>query len=99
LKEHWLQKEGMWCIGNQNIPHVRQNTDAVVKSFHNNMKQILYSSQERLKGCRMDWLIYNLVGDVLTHYWYGVHCKIFNYVRKKNKKTLLQVPSCEFMTF
>jgi len=26
LKEHWLLKEGMWCVGNQNIPHVGQDT-------------------------------------------------------------------------
>jgi hypothetical protein len=32
----------------------------------------------------MDWLIYHLVSDVLTHYWYGVQCKIFGYI--KNKK-------------
>jgi hypothetical protein len=32
----------------------------------------------------MDWLIYHLVGDVFTYYWYGVQCKIFGYI--KNKK-------------
>jgi hypothetical protein len=59
----------MWCIGNENIPHVRQDTNVVVESFHNNIKQILYSSWENLTRRRMDWLIYNLVGDVLIHYY------------------------------
>jgi hypothetical protein len=45
------------------------------------MKRILYSSWKKLKGRKMDWLIYNLVGDVLTHYWYGVQCKMFEYVK------------------
>jgi len=29
----------------------------------------------------MDWFIYHLVGDVLIHYWYGVQCKIFGYIK------------------
>ena len=28
----------------------------------------------------MDWLIYHLTGEVLTHYWYGVQCKAFGYI-------------------
>jgi hypothetical protein len=36
----------------------------------------------------MDWLIYHLVGDVLTHYWYGVQCKIFGYIENKKVKEL-----------
>jgi hypothetical protein len=74
----------MWCIGNQNIPHIEQDTNAAMESFHNNMKQILYSSREKLSRCKMDWFIYNLVSDVLIHYWYGVQCKKIDYV--KNKK-------------
>jgi hypothetical protein len=38
LKGHWLQKTGMWCIENQSIPHVGQDTNIVVESFHTNMK-------------------------------------------------------------
>jgi hypothetical protein len=38
LNQHWLPKAGMWCIGNQNIPHVRQDTNATMESFHINMK-------------------------------------------------------------
>ncbi len=68
LNQHWLPKVGMWCIGNQNIPHAGQDTNAIVESFHINMKRILYSFRERLIGCKMDSLIYNLVSDVLTHY-------------------------------
>jgi hypothetical protein len=37
----------------------------------------------------MDWLIYYLVDDVLTRYWYGVQCKIFMLYETKNKKALL----------
>jgi hypothetical protein len=37
----------------------------------------------------MDWLIYHLIGDVLTHYWYGVQCKIFGFVRNKKQECLI----------
>ncbi len=43
LKEHWLQKVKMWCVGNCNIPHAGQDTNVVMESFHSNLKQILYS--------------------------------------------------------
>jgi hypothetical protein len=53
------------------------------------MKQIFYSSKEMLIGCRMDWLIYNLVGDVLTHYWYRVQCKNLDYVKNKEQANII----------
>jgi len=37
----------------------------------------------------MDWLIYNLVGDVLIHYWYGVQCKFFGYVKNKKQEGIV----------
>jgi hypothetical protein len=73
----------MWCVGNYNIPHARQDTNSAMESFHCNFKWFFYSSQENLTRHQMDWFIYHLVGDVLTHYWYGVECKIFGYIRNK----------------
>ena len=37
----------------------------------------------------MDWLVYHLVGDVLTHYWYGVQCKAFGFVRNKKHEGIV----------
>jgi hypothetical protein len=37
----------------------------------------------------MDLFIYNLVGDVITHYWYGVQCKKIGYVRNKKQKGIV----------
>jgi hypothetical protein len=58
----------MWCVGNRNIPHVGHDTNVVVESFHNNMKRIFFSSKEQFIGRIMDWFIFHLVGDVITHY-------------------------------
>jgi hypothetical protein len=67
LKDHWTNKVTMWCVGNRNIPHARQDTIVDVESFHSNMKQF-FSSKEQFTGLIMDWLIFHLVGDVLIHY-------------------------------
>jgi hypothetical protein len=45
LKDYWLHKVGMWFIDNHNIPYVGWDTNAVVESFHNNIKQIFNSSK------------------------------------------------------
>jgi hypothetical protein len=37
----------------------------------------------------MDWFIYNLIGDVLTYYWYGVQCKKIGYVKIKKQKGIV----------
>jgi hypothetical protein len=89
LRKHWLAKEDMWCVDNRNIPHAGQDTNYVVESFHSNMKHILYSSRKKFKGCKMDWLIYHLVGDVLTHYWYDMQCKLFGCIRNKKQEGIV----------
>ena len=81
MQEMWRTKTPMWCVGTREIPHVGQNTNAAIESYHSNLKSILNSGKKIFIGRRMDWLIYHLIGEVLTHYWYGVQCKAFGYVR------------------
>ena len=85
----WRSKASMWCVGARKIPHAGQNTNAAIESYHSNLKNILSSTKERFVGRRMDWLIYHLVGDVLTHYWYAVQCKAFGFVRNKKHEGIV----------
>ena len=89
MTKHWRHKAGMWCINSRNILHAGQNTNAVIQSYHGNLKSILRSSRERFDGRRLDWLIYQLVGDVITHYWYVVQCKLLGFVRNKNQERIV----------
>ena len=89
MNEWWRNKIPMWCVGARRIPHAGQNTNAALESYHSNLKNILSSSKERLVGRRMDWLIYHLTGDVVTHYWYGVQCKSFGFVRNKHHEGIV----------
>jgi hypothetical protein len=38
LTKHWLHKAAMWCVGNHNIPHACQDTNASIESYHTNIK-------------------------------------------------------------
>jgi hypothetical protein len=37
----------------------------------------------------MDWLIHHLVGDVVTHYWYGRQLKEFSFVRNVKQEFIV----------
>jgi len=89
LKDHWTHKATMWCVGNRNIPHVRQDTNVAMESFHSNMKRILLLSREQCTRRRLDWLIFHLVGNVLPHHWYNVQCKLFGYVGNKKQEGII----------
>jgi len=47
------------------------------------------SFREWFTGCRFNWLIFHLVEDALTHYWYGVKCKLFGYVKNKKQEGIV----------
>ena len=81
MNKVWRAKTPMWCVGARRILHARQND--VIESYHCNLKSVLNSAKERFVSRRMDWLIYHLTGDVLTHYWYSVQCKAFGFIRNK----------------
>lgn len=84
FEETWSGKTAMWVTANRNFPHCGQDTNAAIESYHANLKSILTQTRQKLCGRRMDWLVYHLVGDVLTHYWYGVQCKLYGFI--KNRK-------------
>lgn len=89
IDKEWRPKVAMWCKGARRIPHAGQNTNSAIESYHSLLKSILSSSKERFVGRRMDWLIFHLTGDVITHYWYGVQCKAFGFVRNKHHEGLV----------
>ena len=81
FEKTWIPKIEMWVKGYRNIPHANQDTNAAVESYHANLKAILRTSRQKFDGRRVDWLIYHLVKDVLTHYWYAVQCKLYGFIK------------------
>jgi len=89
LKDHWLHKVGMWCVGNHNIPHARQNTNVVVESFHSNMKQIFYFSKELFTRCKMDWLIFIFLAMFLLITSMVCNASFLGMWKTKNNKNII----------
>ena len=87
--EYWTLKANMWIIGNKNIPHSNQDTNADVESYHHNVKTILSTTRQKFTSRCIDWLIYYLVEDVLTHYWYGIQCKIYRFIKNHKVKRIV----------
>ena len=89
MNKNYRDNIAQWCVGARRIPHAGQNTNSAIESYHGNLKSILNSSKDRFVGRRMDWLIYHLMGDVLTHYWYGVQCKAFGFIRNTKQEGIV----------
>ena len=60
----------MWVVGHRNLPYAGQDTNAAIESYHSNLKATLRASKGRAHGRRLDWVIYELTEDILSHYWY-----------------------------
>jgi hypothetical protein len=73
----------MWVVGFQNLPYGRQDTNATIESYHGTLKAQLKLGKSRLIGCRVDWCVHELVGDVFTQYWYQSLHKNFGFVNNK----------------
>ena len=89
MNDTWRSKITMWCATTRRILHVSQNTNAAIKSYHSNLKSIINSSKERFVRMCMDWLLYHLMVDVVTHYWYGVQCKAFGFIRNTKQEGIV----------
>jgi hypothetical protein len=49
-----MQKVAMWRVGNRNIPHVGQDTNVTMESFHNNTKQSFFLVKNNLLD--VEWI-------------------------------------------
>jgi hypothetical protein len=82
MEENWQHKTHMWMVGVQNPPYVGQGTNAIIESYHGTLKL----GKNRLVGCHVDWCIHELVGDVLTQYWYQSLHKNFGFMNNKRQQ-------------
>lgn len=77
FEQMWLEKVKMWVAEFRNASHANQDTNTAVERYHSNMKSIFAKSRQKLDGRHIDWLMYHLVGDILTHYWYAIQGKLY----------------------
>ena len=70
FNKQWGDKTHMWVVGHRNLPYAGQDTNAAIESYHSNLKATLRASKGRAHGRRLDWVIYELTEEILSHYWY-----------------------------
>ena len=80
FNKQWVDKMPMWVVGHRNLPYAGQDTNAAIESYHSNLKATLRASKGRAHGRRLDWVIYELTGEILSHYWYQAMRKQHGFV-------------------
>ena len=83
VEEQWLFWMHMWIVGYKELHYAGQDTNAAIEGYHSTLKATLKSGKCRMLGHRMDWLIHELTGEVLTHFWYQCLRKRFGFVINK----------------
>jgi hypothetical protein len=78
--KQWGDKTHMWVVGHCNLPYAGHDTNAAIESYHSNLKATLRASKGRAHGRRLDWVIYELTGEILSHYWYQAMRKQHGFV-------------------
>ena len=80
--KQWGDKTHMWVVGHRNLPYAGQDTNAaiIIESYHSNLKATLRASKGIVHGRRLDWVIYELTGEILSHYWYQAMRKQHGFV-------------------
>lgn len=84
-----MPKADMWVIGNRNIPHAGQDTNAAIESYHSSMKAILKASRGRFFGRRVDWLIYKLTNNVINRYEFNQYLKESGFVDNRKSERVV----------
>jgi hypothetical protein len=83
-QKQWVSKMHMWMTSFQNVLHAGQDTNATVESYYTSTKTTMNGARQKFQGRQMDLLIYQLTKDVITHYWYALHCKLYGFWANRN---------------
>ena len=70
FNKQWVDKTHVWVVGHRNLPYAGEDTNVAIESYHSSIKATLCASKGRAHGRRLDWVIYKLKGEILSHYWY-----------------------------
>ena len=85
VKSHSISKVHMWILGYQNLPYAKEDTNAMIESYHNYVKSILKAERSQMMGQRVDWCNQILTDDVLMHYLYLAVKKKHGFVVNRNE--------------
>lgn len=81
FKYHWIGRIGMWAKCYHTIPHVGQETNGSIESYHSHLKYVWLKSIHATIHRRVDWLVLTLKTIVYVHYWWIQTCKENDFYR------------------
>ena len=89
VEDQSLFRMHMWVVGYKELPYATQDTNATIEGYHSTLKATLKSGKCRMLGRRVDWLIHELTGEVLTRFWYQCLRKRFGFVINKRQEYIV----------
>ncbi len=70
-------------VGLCHIPHLNQDTQSSIESYHGALNFLLYLEIKSLKGRHINWLVWKLTTIVAQHYMHQVEMKIQGFIKNK----------------
>ena len=83
MEDQWLFRAHMWVVAYNELLYAGQDMNAVIEGYHSTLKAVLKSGKCCMLGHRVDWLFHELIGEVLTHFWYQCLRKRFGFMINK----------------
>ncbi len=65
------------------MPHLNQDTQASIESYHGALKRYFSLETKGLRGRRIDWLVWRLMTTVTKHYMHTTKMKKRGFIRNK----------------
>ncbi len=70
-------------VGVRRVPHSNQDTQASIESYHGALKRRLVLDTKGLRGCRLDWLVWQLITTIARHYMHTLEMKKKGFIKNK----------------
>jgi hypothetical protein len=73
----------LWMVGVQQVPHSNQDPQTNIGSYHGALKHWFALDIKGLKGCRTNWLVWQLTTTIVRHYMHTLEMKKKGFIKKK----------------
>jgi len=73
----------LWMVGVQRVPHSNQNIQTSIESYHGVVKHWFALDTKGFKGCRINWLVWQLITTIARHYMHTLEMKKKRFHKKQ----------------
>jgi len=79
----------LWMVGVRRVPHFNQYTQMNIESYHGALKRWFVLDTKGLKGCRIDWLVWQLTKTIACHYMHTLEMKKKGVIKNKVMEAII----------